>query len=109
MIRFTSCCRSVVVLTVLLMSLGVRAFSGGAQEYAIGPFDVLKITVWGHDNLSSEYPVDADGLVAFPLLGRVPAAGLTTNQFASRLTDLLEKDYLVNPQVLVSVTQYLSQ
>ena len=109
MIRFTSYRRFVVLLTVFLMPLLGAVSSGPAQEYAIGSFDVLKITVWGHDNLSSDYPVDADGFVAFPLLGRVPAAGLTTSRFASRLTDLLEKDYLVNPQVLVAVKEYLSQ
>src|SRR5712691_4817256 len=76
------------------------------QQYAIRAGDVLKITVWGHDDLSKEYPVDDDGFVPFPLVGRVKASGLTTKSFAARLTDALEKDYLVNPQVLVSVKEY---
>jgi polysaccharide export outer membrane protein len=80
-----------------------------AQEYTIGPRDVLKITVWGHDDLSGDYPVAEDGFVPFPLLGRVAANGLTVKQFAARLTGLLEKDYLVNPQVFVSVKEYLSK
>jgi polysaccharide export outer membrane protein len=80
-----------------------------AQEYAIGPHDILTITVWGQSDLSRDYPVDPDGLVAFPLLGRVKAAGLTTTRLAARLAELLEKDYLVNPQVSVAVKEYLSQ
>jgi polysaccharide export outer membrane protein len=80
-----------------------------AQEYTIGPRDLLQITVWGHDDLTRDYPVGEDGAVAFPLLGRVPAGGLTTKQLAARLAELLEKDYLVNPQVLVSVKEYLSK
>ena len=76
------------------------------HEYAIRAGDVLKITVWGHDDLSKEYPVDDDGFVPFPLVGRVQASGLTTKSFAARLTDALEKDYLVNPQVLISVKEY---
>jgi polysaccharide export outer membrane protein len=80
-----------------------------AQEYTIGPRDVLKITVWSHDDLSGDYPVAEDGFVPFPLLGRVAANGLTVKQFAARLTDLLGKDYLVDPQVLVSVKEYLSK
>jgi polysaccharide export outer membrane protein len=97
---------------VLVLLVAVCAASGapaGAQEYTIGPGDVLKITVWGHEDLSKEYPVTLDGRVPFPLVGSVPAVGLTTTQFAKQLHDLLEKDYLVNPQVLVAVSQYLSK
>lgn len=98
-------------LTLLLVLLGIllRAIPGapaGAQEYTIRPGDVLKITVWGQDDLSKEYPVDDDGFVPFPLVGRVKASGLTTKTFAAQLTEALEKDYLVNPQVLVSVKEY---
>jgi polysaccharide export outer membrane protein len=80
-----------------------------AQGYTIGSRDVLKVTVWGHDDLSKEYQVDPDGFVPFPLVGRVRASGLTTKEFATRLRELLEKDYLVNPQVIVSVREYLSK
>ena len=79
-----------------------------AQEYTIGPGDVLKITVWGHDDLTKEYPVTLDGRVPFPLIGAVQAAGLNTSELAQRLRDLLEKDYLVDPQVIVTVKDYLS-
>src|SRR5216117_1163453 len=58
---------------------------------------------------SKEYPVTLDGRVPFPLIGSVPAVGLTTTEFAKRLRDLLEKDYLVNPQVIVAVKEYLSR
>ena len=80
-----------------------------AQEYTIGPGDILKIVVWGHDDLSREYPVTMEGYVPFPLIGRVKAIGLTTTQLARSLRDLLEKDYLVNPQVIVAVKEFLSR
>ena len=44
-----------------------------AQDYTIGPKDVLKVIVWGQDDLSKEYPVDADGSVPFPFIGRAKA------------------------------------
>lgn len=100
------------LLVALSVSLLVSLLSPTAllaQDYTIGPRDVLKITVWGHDNLSGDYPVDEDGFVPFPLLGRVEADGQTIKQFAARLTDLLGTDYLVNPQVLVSMREYLSK
>jgi len=96
-----------VVLLVIVAGASVRPTA--AQEYTIGPGDVLKVTVWGHDDLSKEYPVTLDGRVPFPLIGSVPAVGLTTTEFAKRLRDLLEKDYLVNPQVIVAVKEYLSR
>jgi len=80
-----------------------------AQEYTIGPGDVLTISVWGHPDLSRDYTVDPDGFAPFPLINRVKAGGLTTRQVAASLTDLLGKDYLVDPQVIVSVKEYLSQ
>jgi len=80
-----------------------------AQEYTIGPGDILKIVVWGHEDLSREYPVTMEGYVPFPLIGRVKAIGLTTTQLARSLRDLLEKDYLVNPQVIVAVKEFLSR
>ena len=79
------------------------------QEYTIGPQDVLGITVWGQADLSRDYGVDPDGFIPFPLIGRVKAAGSTPKELAGQLTELLGKDYLVNPQVIVAVKEYLSQ
>ena len=97
-----------VLLAGLALVLGATAPTL-AQEYVIGARDVLKVTVWGQDDLSKDYPVDPDGYVSFPLVGRVKATGLTPTAFADDLRARLEKDYLVNPQVLVSVKDYLSQ
>jgi polysaccharide export outer membrane protein len=102
-----------VLLATLLLATFVLAWGpaapASAQEYVIGARDVLKVTVWGQDDLSKDYPVDPDGFVSFPLIGRVKASGLTPTTFAGDLGVRLEKDYLVNPQVLVSVKEYLSQ
>jgi polysaccharide biosynthesis/export protein len=97
-----------LLLAALVLAWGPAA-PARAQEYVIGARDVLKITVWGQDDLSKEYPVDPDGYVSFPLIGRVKATGLTPTAFATDLRNRLEKDYLVNPQVLASVKEYLSQ
>lgn len=100
--------RIVLILAGLLFGMICPSLLS-AQEYTIGPRDVLKVAVWGQDDLSRDYPVDQDGFVPFPLVGRVKAAGLTVQEFAGRLTELLGKDYLVNPQVSVSVKDYLSR
>ena len=100
------------LLLLALAGLLVGPGSAGlsfAQDYTVGPRDVVSITVWGQADLSKDFPVDQDGSISFPLVGRVKAAGLTTGRLAARLTELLEKDYLVNPQVSVAVKEYLSQ
>jgi polysaccharide export outer membrane protein len=97
---------SLLAALALVLCEGPSAFG---QEYAIGPRDVLAITVWGQADLSRDYTVDSDGFIPFPLIGRVKAVGATPKDLASQLTELLGKDYLVNPQVIVSVREYLSQ
>ncbi len=94
-----------VLLAAVLVVPGVAR----SQEYRIGPLDVLRITVYGQDDLTRTVSVSPEGAIPFPLLGDVPAAGLTPAQLEARLKDLLGKDYLVNPQVTVSVQEYHSQ
>ncbi len=93
----------------LLILLAVCARESPGQGYVLGPRDVLKISVWGHQDLSGEFAVGLDGTIRFPLVGQLVASGLTEGQLAERLRVLLEKDYLVNPQVFVTVTEYKSK
>ena len=104
----SSSIKTLKALLPLLLFAGLALAEGPAaqaQEYLIGARDLLKITVWGQDDLSKEYSVEPDGFVSFPLIGRVKAAGLTPTALSGELRTRLEKDYLVNPQVLVSVKQ----
>ena len=94
---------------LLALAAAVAEPAGAEEEYVIGPRDVLAVTVYGQADLSKDYAIDQDGFMPFPLLGRVQAGGLTTRQLAARLTADLEKDYLVNPHVMVTVREYLSK
>ena len=86
-----------LVLTALLAAASL-AFAQ-ASDYRIGPTDVLKVTVWGHDDLSRAAVVSAEGRIAFPLVGDVPVAGLTPTQVETRLRELLEPGaILVEPR-----------
>lgn len=93
----------------LLALLAVFAREAPSQEYIIGMKDVLRIDVWGEKDLSQEYAVSVFGTIMMPLIGEVRAAGLTERQLAAGLIKQLEADYLVNPQVIVSVREYRSQ
>lgn len=99
---------AILIFPGLLAALVLPSFAQD-QEYRIGPKDVLKVTVWGHDDLARSVVVSATGTFPFPLIGEVQAAGLTAGQLEARLRELLGRDYLVDPQVTVVVQEYRSQ
>jgi polysaccharide export outer membrane protein len=80
-----------------------------AQEYRVGPRDVLDVVIWGQADLSQRYTVSGDGFIDFPMIGRVKVEELTTTEIAQHLRQRLDKDYLVNPQIRVSVAEYLAK
>ncbi|MCX7886317.1 MAG: polysaccharide export protein [Verrucomicrobiae bacterium] len=78
-------------------------------EYRIQPSDLLDIHVYQEPDLSLKVRVRPDGKISYPLLGSVAVAGLTVTEVQEKLTELLAKDYLVNPRVSVSVEPATSQ
>lgn len=76
-----------------------------AQDYEIGNGDVLKVTVIGQPSMSGDFPVDAEGMLNFPLLGKVKASGLTTAALEKKLVTLLSDGYLKKPEVAVVVKE----
>lgn len=80
-----------------------------SQGYLIGPGDVFKLTVSGEESLSKTYTVSPEGLVTLPLLGDIRVEGLTINQLDEKITELLARDYLVDPQVVVELVKLRSR
>jgi polysaccharide biosynthesis/export protein len=80
-----------------------------SPEYRVGSGDVLEVIVLGNEDLSRMSTVQTGGTVTLPLLGEVPVAGLTVPEIKDKLTALLGRDYLVRPQVEVTVKDYQSQ
>ena len=83
--------------------------SAAPPEYVVGAGDVLDIAVLGNDELTKTSTVQTSGTVTLPLLGEVAVAGLTVPEIHRKLTTLLERDFLVNPQVEVRVREFQSQ
>jgi polysaccharide export outer membrane protein len=102
---------SLLTVTAALLACAVLAAPVGGEDvaYRIGASDVLKITVWGHEDLTQTLVVTPDGTIALPLVGTVPAAGLTPAQLESEIRQRLGKDYLVDPRVSVVVQEHRSQ
>ena len=69
-----------LLLFVMLMAHILFPDDSHADDYLIGPADVLEISVWGEPDLLRELVVRPDGKVSFPLIGDVTVLGRTPTE-----------------------------
>ena len=75
-----------------------------SQSLALGAGDVIRLTVYGEDVLTGQYPINADGFVAIPLIGDIQAARLIKDELQIKISEALVRGgYLTSPQVTVDV------
>ena len=98
-----------IVVAVLVLCGGGLAAQTPPTTYAVGPQDVLAISVFDQPGLTGKFTVEADGTFTFPLIGRVKAGGQTLRDVESDMRQMLSQGFLKNPQVSVAVDQYRSQ
>jgi polysaccharide export outer membrane protein len=79
-----------------------------SADYQIGPEDVLEVQVWKNEALSKVVTVRPDGKISLPLIGDVPAAGLTAAQMQEAITEKLTPYYKDLPPVSVIVQEVRS-
>ncbi|NIM17547.1 MAG: hypothetical protein GTO45_36500 [Candidatus Aminicenantes bacterium] len=78
-------------------------------SYAVGPKDLLTISVFEVPELNITVRVSEDGSITIPLLGKIKVEGLTRSELERRLANLLEKNYLKNAQVTIFIKEYQSK
>jgi polysaccharide export outer membrane protein len=103
----------------------VSAFESSKNEYVIKPYDKISLRVvsnvgesfFGTGNMSEgsssssyqrnqsgfEFPVEFDGMVKVPILGRIQISGMTVRQ-AEEFLEVEYAQYFVDPFVLVQIT-----
>lgn len=74
--------------------------------YRLGSGDKVRLITFGETALTGEFEVSGAGVVALPLIGEIPAAGLTTSELQERITAALREGYLNDPRVSVEVMNY---
>ena len=84
-------------------SPGAGEAVSGRDTNKLGPNDRLRITVFGQPTLTGEYTLDGNGVLAFPLIGNVPANGSTTSELQQKIATKLNPDYLINPSVSAEI------
>jgi len=96
----------------LLLLTAVLALGPGASAedtYEIGPGDILRVLVLGQPDMSGQMPVDSEGMLTFPILGKIKASDMTTRDLERKLTTLLADGYLRRPEISVTIAEYQSQ
>ncbi len=83
---------------------GAPSNAGASPDYRMVPGDKLRIEVYKDQQLSQSLQIRPDGKITLPLIGDVPAAGVTPRELAGTLTERL-KEYLTAPVVTVIVAE----
>jgi polysaccharide export outer membrane protein len=78
-----------------------------AGPYRLGTGEQVRIVIFGQEQLTGRFTVNDRGNISVPLLGPIPASGLTTSQLEANIADeLRDKKILVNPSVSVEVVTF---
>lgn len=80
--------RARILALALLMTLCAAAQAQAqpkAAPFALGPEDVLSISVWKDEALTREVVVRPDGKISFPLIGDIQAQGRTVDDVRAEI------------------------
>lgn len=99
-----------VILALTALALTTTAAVGQTSaEYRIGQGDALSVSVWRHPELERVVTVRSNGVVTFPPIGDVVAAGLTPAELSREIMQRLRDYTRETTQVTVTVTQFNSR
>ena len=82
------------------------ALANDPSGYRLGAGDEVRVTVFNHADLSGQFTVSGDGVIAMPLVGDIKAGGMTPQEVEAGIKDALEPDFLKNASVNVDVLNY---
>lgn len=82
-----------------------QAKQAPTEQYVIGAYDELTISVWRNPELGAKIQVRPDGRITMPLVTDMPAVGKTPTMLAADIKLMLSK-YIDNPLVSVIVSNF---
>ncbi len=71
------------------------------SSYQLDAGDKLRVVVYGQEGLTNTYAIGAGGSITMPLIGSVPARGLTPAGLAADITARLRDGFIREPSVAV--------
>jgi protein involved in polysaccharide export with SLBB domain len=99
------------LITVALAFLAVvqssaAVMAADAPAYKLGTGDKVRVTVFNEKDLSGDFDVNDQGVIALPLIGQVPVRGKSLSEVETTIAGRYGKDYLIDPKVNVEVLNY---
>lgn len=112
-----------IALTLIIMALSTLALGGCTRSlpdltapmkiqnpidsYLLEPGNRVRLTVFGENNLSGDFTLDPSGNIALPLIGSIPASGITSEVLARRIEDALRRsNFMQSPRAAVEIIQF---
>lgn len=97
---------SLVVGLLVVMAMGM-AQSAKGKPYTLKPEDVIRVQVFGQQQIGADVPVGEDGNISAPFVGTLKVEGKTTAEVEAELYKLYKTKLLLrDPIVSVTITQY---
>lgn len=106
-------------MLVVLAALGFFLGSARAQEqqpataantestdYILQPSDLIRVMVFQEPDLLREVRISQEYSISLPMIGTIDVRNKTVRQVEEIVRDLYNKDYLVNPQINLTVLEY---
>ena len=100
-----------LVLGLLLHPAARLAAAGDSRDakfadYVLRPMDLVKVQVFQEPDLERELRVSQDHTIVMPLIGAVDVRHRTVREAERLITELYQRDYLVNPQINLTIMEY---
>lgn len=88
----------------LAVALGLPVGASAQTGYKLGSGDKLKVVVFGEEDASGEYEVDATGSISVRLLGRLQVKGLTISDVEQMLIEQYRsRGFFRNPRISIEL------
>ena len=101
--------RALFASLIVMLAVVCAPLAAWAEEYVLGPEDVISVSVWMHAELERTLTINSEGNVTLPPIGEVKAAGLTPKQLGDRLAEQLTRYLRSTTNVTITVTQFMSR
>ncbi len=80
--------------------------AAAATDYVLQPSDLIRVLIFQEPDLLREVRITQEYTITLPLIGTIDLRGRTVRQTEEIIRSLYDKDYLVNPQVNLTVLEY---
>ena len=77
-----------------------------STDYILQPSDLIRVMVFQEPDLLREVRITQEYTISLPMIGTIDVHNKTVRQTEEIIRDLYDKDYLVNPQVNLTVLEY---